>query len=411
MTTLMPSGSRTPLVERLAWLQGPIAFPLIVFVTARLINVFMIVTASKGQIALDSSTMRGVFVFEAKPADPGYWGVITNWDGQWYQAIASDGYKRPLAGDPELRTKAWAWAFPPFYPLLVGFVMSGTGLAFGPAASVVSLTAGALGHVVLYRYLSETGGRYIARAGVVTTSAFISAPLFQAAYSEGLAFLLLIAALLMIRRRAYWWCLLPVTALSFTRLITPVLAVVLVVHLLSRARAEGWSSIPVRAAFGSAVLGVWSVAGALAWPALASNLMGSAARFNRASGTLKGLTFSWFTQIDDVFGAAALSVVPLLLLLLGASALDRRFSGWGLEMRTWSVAYPLYIFLLTPMGSGIIRYALLAPSLGLLLVNSAAARQKRLVAIAGGVCLGLLCQWWFIKNALVISSVTPLMVV
>jgi len=36
------------------------------------------------------------------PASPGYFDLLTNWDGQWYQDVAQNGYPAhlPRAGDP-----------------------------------------------------------------------------------------------------------------------------------------------------------------------------------------------------------------------------------------------------------------------------------------------------------------------
>jgi hypothetical protein len=289
--------------------------------------------------------------------------------------------------------------------------MSVTGFSFAVTSTLVTCLAGAAAMVLLFRMLERTGGRFLALSGVVLSCSFMSAPLFQAAYSESLALLLLLVAIGLIARRRYWLALLPVAALSFTRLITPVLCVVVVVVVVSKCRNQGWRSIPEVQRWGAAALASYSVVGALAWPTLAAQLMGEAGQFNRAAQLASGSGLGWFGSAPSTVGWSGLALVCAVVVMLGLGALSGRSAAWGLELRTWSVAYPLYVLALTPITGGVLRYALLAPTLGLLLVGRVSDRTPRVrqVVIVGlGAVVGLACQWLFVRHMMVIDS-HPLM--
>jgi hypothetical protein len=384
--------------------------PLAVFALARLVDAVFILVASRHQIALGPSTIPELYVHQDLPADPGYLGIITNWDGQWYRLIASDGYRSVAAGQVATHVTSWAWAFPPLFPLLVGLVMK-LGLSFAVAASVVSCAAGAAAAVLLYRLLDETGGARVATYGVFLFSCFVSAPLLQAAYSESLALLLLLWAILLVRRRSYWLALAPTVLLSFTRLITPVLGVVVVVAILARVRSEGWAGLTRRQRWGAGVLAGYAVLGAAAWPTLASRLMGEGARFNRATMQATTTGLGWFGEAWTQLGAAGVLLVLGLLAVPVVAGLTSRGSLWGTELRAWSVAYPAYVLALTPITGGVLRYALLSPTLGLLVVSPRLlARRPRaqLVVVLVAVACGLATQWLFVRHMLVIDA-HPLM--
>ena len=111
-------------------------FPIMFFLATRCLNALAIALASSRQIALDQSTIDGLFVHTPTPADPGYWAIITNWDGQWYESIAQDGYQTSTAGDPKAGAQLWAWAFPPLFPLLVHALLFGGGYGVQAGAAL-----------------------------------------------------------------------------------------------------------------------------------------------------------------------------------------------------------------------------------------------------------------------------------
>ncbi|WP_270886478.1 hypothetical protein [Pedococcus sp. 5OH_020] len=405
-----PSRPRTAAVAVLGW-RYALAVPVAVFLVTRVVAAVLVLVSSRHQIALGPSTIPGLFVYEGTPADPGYLAVTRNWDGQWYQLIATEGYHHVGPGEVPSHATVWAWAFPPVYPLVVGGLMHAGGLSFAVASTLLNLTAGAAAMVLLHRLLEETGGRWVATSGVILSCCFMSAPLFQAAYSESLAFLFLLAAFHLVRRRAYWLALLPTGLLSFTRLITPVLAVVVVAALVHRVRTHGWSSVSGSQRLGAAALAAYSAAGALAWPTLASSLMGDTARFNRGADVVSGLGADWFATSWASLGLPGIVLVLSVMAVLVISAVSSRSAAWGFELRVWSVAYPLYVMAVTPITAGVLRYALLAPTLGLLAVGiprSGRPTRGQMALVVLAAVVGLVCQWLFVRYLLVLD-LHPLM--
>jgi len=396
-------------------LGGPVWFPILAFLAVRVVDAVFFVLGSDHQIPLGHGSIEGLFVFSEKPADPGYAGVVTNWDGQWYQAIATNGYQVVAPGDSAevVRDKAHGWAFPPLYPLLVAAVMHTSGVSFVVAASAVSLVAGACAHVMLFHLIDRSGGRALARAAVLLLSTSVSAPLFQAAYSEAVALALLLAVFLLMRRHAYWWALVALVALSFARLITPVLAIVVAAHAWQRYRSTGLSSISVRDRLAMVALAGYAIAGAIVWPTLAAHLMGELGRFNRAGVAAREFSFGWFTAAGHKLGLTSILLVPAIMLLLIVAARDPRHRGWGLELRVWSVCYPLFVFAATSLNSGILRYALLSPVLSLLVVGDPTAGRSRrhfVVVVVLAALVGLWLHWLYVRYVVVISSPHPLVV-
>src|SRR5690348_13176941 len=72
--------------------------PVAMFVVVRLVDAVALTLAARSQFALDSTKWvarvgpdPSYFIYRDSPASPGYWTVITNWDGQWYWKIAAEG--------------------------------------------------------------------------------------------------------------------------------------------------------------------------------------------------------------------------------------------------------------------------------------------------------------------------------
>src|SRR5665647_2968030 len=94
--TSTPQAS-SPMTWRLGRLAIPLAIwlPLAIFILARLYGFVIIAFASRYQVALPSPAHPGIYQFSAHPDSPGYLGLITNWDGQWFERIATNGYHLP----------------------------------------------------------------------------------------------------------------------------------------------------------------------------------------------------------------------------------------------------------------------------------------------------------------------------
>lgn len=392
------------------WLPFSLWWPIAIFAATRLYAFVVIASGARNQTALPYARWPAhpgsgdYYVNSPTPAAPGYLRAITNWDGQWYQQIAVNGYRIPASGDPHASDVLWSWAFPPGFPLTARFVMQLTGLDFPIAATVVNLVAGAAAMVVLFRLLERTGGHFLAASGVALTCCFVTAPLLQAAYSESLAFLLLCGALLLVQRRRYGWAIPVVASLAFTRIITPPLAAVVAIHALARWRNRKADAISAKhilllaALFGECLSGVWF------WSTVVERTIGVGTGASSRTGVSQGLSLGWFSDLFDAIGWGGPATLILMCCVLALLALDRRRTGrWGLELRTWLWAYPLFVFAVTPLTSGVLRYLLLAFPLNLLVAgNSTKPSRPRLALVIVSCMVGLGLQMLWINHALLI---------
>ena len=110
--------------------------------------------------------------------------LITNWDGQWYERIATLGYHLPEPGTAGAKDALWTYAFLPVFPTVMGAMMAVTGLSFAVCATIVNLAAGAAAMVVMFALVERPAGRFAAGAAGVFTCCFMTAPLFPAADSR-----------------------------------------------------------------------------------------------------------------------------------------------------------------------------------------------------------------------------------
>jgi hypothetical protein len=241
--------------------------PLSVFGAARLISAWFLTVAARVQPDLTDNPAW--HVEGTRPESPSYLEILSNWDGQWYKTIALQGYAGIETGDvPEQN----ALAFSPLYPYTVRLVMAATGWSFEAAASAVSLGCAALAVVLLFRWLSETRGRGPALAAVVALSFFPTAPVLQAAYTEGMAMLLLVIVLRAIVERRTGVVVASGVALAYTRpIMLPVAAFVLYVQWRRSVDEPGARAVDRRAVALAATLGLL----AFAWPVTAGVVSGS----------------------------------------------------------------------------------------------------------------------------------------
>ena len=406
--------SEAPATLRLGRLTVSLSLwlPLAIFALTRLYGVAVIAYASRGQVALPSPAHPGIYQFSAHPDSPGYLGLITNWDGQWYERIATLGYHLPAAGAPGAKDTLWTYAFLPVFPLLVGAVMTVTGLSFAVAVTIVNLLAGGAAMVVMFALLERTAGRFVATAAVLFTCCFVTAPLLQAAYSESLSLLLVCTVLLLIAQRRYGWAVLAVLLLSVTRQVTPPLAVVVVVHAFLRYRGRAQDPIRRTEAVAMAALAVVSAASVSLWPTVTSVITSGvkatgADRGNVSSALVLG-RFGWFTNAYEHIGWIGVTGLVLLVVLLAGLALSPLTRTWGAEVRTWFAIYPIFLLFVAGVHTGMLRYLMLGFPLALLLVGSPPPDTipRRRAALVGLVSLaGLALQIPWVTHALV---VTPL---
>ena len=387
-------------------------FPLAVYFVTRGINALMIGLASIKQIALPSTGLGGRLAIES-PASPDYWVVAANWDGRWYGAIATYGYPDQLPVDAAGHVLQNAYAFPPLFPMLARLLMTVTGLDFTLAGPIVSFVCGAAAMVLIYRLVADTAGRRAGALTVVLVCTFMSAPVLQISYSEGLALLLVCGALWLLTRRRYAALAVVLLLLALTRMVTPALALVILAHGWMRYRNQSdGAAFPRRDRVRVLAVAGWGVLVAAAWP------VGAAVMTGRPNGDLETMgawsqdqrphaLLAWPMQLWQQAGAFGL--LFLLMLLLGGAWLVRREGArmWSVEVRTWAWAYPLFLVLATGPGGSTIRHAILGFPLIWPFVESQTSRSERRAQLVFAIVLagvGLGTQWVWISNFLVMKA-------
>ena len=378
---------------------------LLVFLASRVVDGVVLAISGHRQIALpDPALQRAAAVDHATAANPGYLELLSNWDGQWYQFLATQGYHLPAAGATNVEDTLWSWAFPPGFPMTVRALMESTGLPFGVAVTIVNLVAGAVAMVLLHRLVDLTAGPFAAASIVAVTALAPTALLLQVAYSESLALALLCAVLLLVHRRRYWWAVVAVAALSLTRVITAPLAVVVAAHAWSRLRAADGSRPRRGEWLGMGVLALTSFAGAFLWAFIVGLAIGDQTGATSRPGMLSKL--GWFSQLHAQFGVAGPLVLLGLLLVLILASRTPRIATLGIELATWLWCYPLFVFAVTEIHTGILRYLLLCLPLPMLFVLRPLQGRVRVQHVVGlaAVCLvsfGL--QVWWISQSFVVT--------
>jgi hypothetical protein len=293
--------------------------------------------------------------------------------------------------------------------MTVRALMWATGLGFAVAATLVNLLVGAVTMLVLYRLLEPYAGRFVAASGVALLSTFISAPVLQLAYKDGLALMLIVLSMLLMARRRYGAALLVVLVLSLSRQVTPPLAIVIAAHAWMRFRNRQESPIGRGEVTAMAAVSVASIAGLFTWSTLVRLWLGhSDADSGRGSAASIGRTgFGWFGQAYGWAGPLGAGLIAAFLLILVWLAYDRRARHWGPEVRAWLWAYPAFLMVGTTMHTGQLRYFLADFPLLLVLVGSPPRESlpKIRMAIVAFACLvGLALQWFWIDHALIMHS-------
>jgi hypothetical protein len=407
-----PSAPSTQGTWRLGRVAIPLSIwlPLSIFALTRLYGLVVIALAARQQVALPSADHPGIYQFTAHPASPGYLGLITNWDGQWYERIATLGYHLPGPGDPGAADTLWTFAFLPVFPTVIGAMMTVTGLSFAVCVTVVNLVAGGAAMVVMFALVEPAAGRFAASAVVLFTCCFVAAPLLQSAYSESISLLLVCGALLLIAQRRYPWAVAVVLLLSLTRLVTPPLAIVVIVHAVVRYRGRAQDPVRRGEAVWLAVLAVVCAASVSLWSTVASAITGGVsapgAHRGSVSTAVGAARFGWFTNAYEHIGWAGVLGLTLLTVLLVVLAVSPLARTWGVEVRTWFAIYPVFLLFVAGVHTGMLRYLLLAFPLALLMIGSpqpgtVPRRRAALVITVCAISLALQIPW--VSHALVVT--------
>ena len=379
------------------------AIPLGIFLLTRLVDLALIVIVARDQIPASSLPPHMPMPTLIDPAS--YFHVIANWDGQWYRQIAGHGYPShvPLVHGVLQQN---AWAFYPLYPFLIRLVML-TGASFGISASVISLACGGAAMCLLYAVLCRRCGAFVAALTVLAVCWAPAAPIFQAAYTESLALLLVLLALWALERHRYAVLALAGAALALTRPIAPALLAVVLIQLAVRRRpgSQPWAAGERRGLVGAAVA---IAVATLIWPVTTAVALGSTNAYlqtQRAWATVAGNPpDTWLQSLLD--GAPPGRWVAVILIVGVLATVAVRALDWPFPVRLWTIAYPLLILAVTPPTASIIRFSTLAGAVWWPAPGAArrlTSRPARLAIVCGVVVVGFSLQWWWLRTYFVID--------
>ena len=385
--------------------------PLGIFALTRLLDAVLLTVEARRQVAMAPG--GGIFMAVPLPASPSYWQLLTNYDGQWYEQIALHGYPHALPAGTDSLVGKNPWAFFPLYPAIVRGVMTVTSLPFGVAASLVSLVCAGAAMLLLFRLVSESGGRFVAAVTVLALCVYPSAVLFQAAYTEGLALLLVLICLVLLRRRRYAVLALVAVALSLTRPIVPVLAVVVAVHGIARWRGErrGGEPFPVRERVACAAAAVVAALSFLIWPVVAGVVTGEPRAYLETQNAWAHGDAGWPSWLAHLLGRPPVLLGVLGLAILAAICLivgRRRARVWGSQLRWWAPVYELYLLGTTRPTTSAVRYLMLAivpwwqpPAV------VPPTRRRAITTVVIVSVVGLVLQWVWVHWFFVMSQPRP----
>jgi hypothetical protein len=384
-------------------------FPLTVYIASRLVAAVFLVVGGYRQGNVTGTP--GYHIETPVPAAPSYWQVITNWDGQWYKTIAIHGYPEGLPSIDGQVTQS-AFGFYPAYPMICRLVMRVTGLSFDVSAGLVSTILGGVGVILLYRLFVATSSPFVARASLLAFCAFSAAPVLQVAYTESLALVLLVGVLWSLHRHRYLLVALGTLCLGLTRGIAAPLVVVLLVHLALRYQNRHLTPFPGR----HRITGLVALSAALvspflwpAWVALRTGVVSGYLRTMSAWAGPDAKLEGWLVTVARGKNWGLTAVVVVVLLATSAVLLRSRGHAWGTDLRVWSMAYLLYVLVVTA-PSLTTRYLLLClvpmwpfPETPLA-DESRQVHWARWMSLAVVVTFGLLTQYVWVSELFTIDG-------
>lgn len=388
--------------------RSNVLIPLSIWLGFTLVSAVFLAVGASHQVALARSA-PGYEVVDPTPASPGYLGVVANWDGNWYNLIADRGYPRELPVDSHGSVEQNAWAFYPAYPLTVRGVMAVTGGSFNVSAWAVSLTFGAAAMVALFTFVRPRMGTFGAAALVSGVMAYVTAPILQVAYTEGLAMLLIVLFLAAVDRRRLGLALTVAVALSLTRPIALPLGVVMGVTILRdwlvERRVATSALVPVK---GIVVTGAVFLTVGL-WPSVAWAVTGRPKAFFETQASWPVNSGGLGGWLGDMVRFTPLGLVGVAVVLYVALVTSRPSARvWGSELRVWSIAYPLYLIVASRPSPSILRYLMLSiaplwpfPGLGLAYVRD--NRWLRAVVLGAVIVVGLGMQYLWVRGVFTVA--------
>lgn len=356
-TVVHPDGDpREAAAGPLRWYQRPLTFFLAVlgiYAVARLFSGVVLYVTGLHQV--------DVVWFEN---ETGYLRMTVLWDAFWYRQIVEDGYPRILPVDPDTG-KLWQnpWAFYPMFPMTTRYIMALTGGGFALVGSTISLVLGGVAAVLISILLRERVGPRVALCAVAVWSCIVSSSMLQVAYTESLAMVMLCGVLLALTRRRWWIAALIALLTGLSRPIALPLGIVALVSVFLRWRGRREDPIQGREYLAMlAALGACGLSG-LIWPVIVWLGTGNPEGYTetmtawRAYDEIQPFMPWWFSArwvTGSTVGAVAmLAVIWGLVLAVAAGPWARAV---GPQLRTWSLAYPAYLFAVMDPTTSIYRY-------------------------------------------------------
>jgi hypothetical protein len=348
--------------------------------------------------------------------DPNIGDLISLWDAEWYETIATQGYPVPLPADPDTGKLTYsAWAFYPLFPLLVKGLMA-LGLPFTAAAVGLNIVLGAVGAVLIWAIFRhglhahpQPGRERLALVAACLWCFYPATGIMLKPYTEPLAVVLVAASLLFLMRRRYAVVAALAVPLGFTRGVAAAIGCAALVHLVVRIREERAAGVaPLRGnRIAAAVMLVVTGLSGIAWPVVAGVVSGIPTAFfdvQEAWGQkpASGPFVLWIQWAWDSRGLAGVVVLVALAGTYIALILGRH--GWWLpvEVRAWAVAYPVYLFAVVRPITSMWRFLLLDFPIAALLASVAMRTstgerivthwRRRVGVLLVPVVVGLV--WW-----------------
>ena len=153
---------------------------------------------------------------------------------------------------------------------------------------------------------------------------------------------------------------------------------------------------------GLVVLASVSIAGTLLWPAVAS-MLGGGIGADRVTVMASDAPLGWFGVFSQISPAAV--SIPVALTLIVTWITWRKRAEWGVLLASWSAFYFIYLMIVTPPHTGIMRYLLLAFPFGMLLTGSSTwSAERRTLSLAVGTAILLVLQVLWIRFSFVYGS-------
>lgn len=289
-----------------------------------------------------------------------YLSFTQQWDAQWYQRIASEGYPRsvPIGDDGHVQQNPWA--FYPLYPFTVKGLVILTRADPVVVSATLSLVLGAVAAVLLGLFLRRRLGPAAALLTVVVYASAPAAPIFQVAYTESMAMALLAGFLLAADSRRWATAGALALVLGITRPIAVPLAAVAVVAVV-----VGWRASRPQRPEALAMLAMVAACGlaGLIWPATAALVTGSPTAYPDTMSAWRGSgqivpVLPWLDNSHYFFGDAGPWLLAGSILLVVAMMAGPWAAGLGAVARAWALAYPAYLLAVLDPGTSLVRYLL-----------------------------------------------------